>query len=118
GRGAGVGRTRGVARRLAAQRRRRSPPAVRPPLRPAKRWALPAPKCARRPRERGGGRRRCARRALCHRGGRVVGRARRMGTRTAEDASMTYQHRLTAERWLAWVRIGAIPFALYQSAIT
>ena len=24
---------------------------------------------------------------------------------------MTYQHRLTAERWLAWVRIAAVPFA-------
>ncbi|HZT45249.1 MAG TPA: ATP-binding protein [Gaiellaceae bacterium] len=31
---------------------------------------------------------------------------------------MTYEQRLRAERWLAWVRIGAVPFAVLQAAIT
>ena len=31
---------------------------------------------------------------------------------------MSYEQRLRAERWLAWVRIGAVPFAALQTAIT
>jgi signal transduction histidine kinase len=31
---------------------------------------------------------------------------------------MNYEQRVTAERWLAWVRVGAVPFAIFQSAIT
>jgi signal transduction histidine kinase len=31
---------------------------------------------------------------------------------------VTYQQRLRAERWLAWVRLGAVPFAAFQAAIT
>ena len=31
---------------------------------------------------------------------------------------MTYEQRLRAERWLAWVRVGAVPFAAFQAAIT
>jgi signal transduction histidine kinase len=31
---------------------------------------------------------------------------------------MTYEQRLRAERWLAWVRVGAVPFAILQAAIT
>lgn len=31
---------------------------------------------------------------------------------------MTYEQRLNAERWLAWVRAGAVPFAAFQAAIT
>ncbi len=31
---------------------------------------------------------------------------------------MTYEQRLRAERWLAWMRLGAIPFAAFQTAIT
>jgi signal transduction histidine kinase len=31
---------------------------------------------------------------------------------------MSYEQRLWAERWLAWVRVGAVPFAAFQAAIT
>ncbi len=31
---------------------------------------------------------------------------------------MTYEQRLRAERWLAWIRVGAVPFAVFQAAIT
>jgi signal transduction histidine kinase len=31
---------------------------------------------------------------------------------------VTYEQRLRAERWLAWVRVGAVPFAIFQSALT
>ncbi|HSS73942.1 MAG TPA: ATP-binding protein [Gaiellaceae bacterium] len=31
---------------------------------------------------------------------------------------MTYEQQLRAERWLAWVRMGAVPFAAFQAAIT
>ena len=31
---------------------------------------------------------------------------------------MTYEQRLRAERWLAWVRVGAVPFAAFLAAIT
>src|SRR3954470_18302427 len=31
---------------------------------------------------------------------------------------MSYEQRLRAERWLAWVRVGAVPFAAFQTAIT
>jgi signal transduction histidine kinase len=31
---------------------------------------------------------------------------------------VTYEQRLRAERWLAWIRIGAVPFAAFQVAIT
>jgi signal transduction histidine kinase len=31
---------------------------------------------------------------------------------------MSYEQRLRAERWLAWVRAGAVPFAAFQAAIT
>jgi signal transduction histidine kinase len=31
---------------------------------------------------------------------------------------MTHEQRLRAERWLAWIRIGAVPFAAFQTAIT
>jgi signal transduction histidine kinase len=31
---------------------------------------------------------------------------------------VTYEQRLRAERWLAWVRLGAVPFAAFQAAIT
>jgi signal transduction histidine kinase len=31
---------------------------------------------------------------------------------------VTYEQRLRAERWLAWVRVGAVPFAAFQAAIT
>jgi signal transduction histidine kinase len=31
---------------------------------------------------------------------------------------MTHEQRLRAERWLAWVRIGAVPFAIFQTLIT
>jgi signal transduction histidine kinase len=31
---------------------------------------------------------------------------------------MSYEQRLRAERWLAWVRIGAVPFAVFQVAVT
>jgi signal transduction histidine kinase len=31
---------------------------------------------------------------------------------------VTYEERLRAERWLAWVRAGAVPFAAFQIAIT
>jgi signal transduction histidine kinase len=31
---------------------------------------------------------------------------------------VSYEQRLRAERWLAWVRVGAVPFAVFQSAIT
>jgi signal transduction histidine kinase len=29
-----------------------------------------------------------------------------------------YEQRLRAERWLAWIRVGAVPFAVFQTAIT
>jgi len=29
-----------------------------------------------------------------------------------------YEQRLRAERWLAWIRVGAVPFAAFQTAIT
>jgi signal transduction histidine kinase len=29
-----------------------------------------------------------------------------------------YEQRLRAERWLAWIRVGAVPFAAFQAAIT
>ena len=32
--------------------------------------------------------------------------------------NVTYEQRLRAERWLAWVRVGAVPFAAFQAAIT
>jgi signal transduction histidine kinase len=31
---------------------------------------------------------------------------------------VTYEQRLRAERWLAWIRVGAVPFAAFQVAIT
>jgi signal transduction histidine kinase len=31
---------------------------------------------------------------------------------------VTYEQRIRAERWLAWVRLGAVPFAAFQAAIT
>ena len=31
---------------------------------------------------------------------------------------MTYEQRLQAERWLAWVRVAAVPFAAFQAGIT
>ena len=31
---------------------------------------------------------------------------------------MSYEQRLRAERWLAWIRLAAVPFAAFQSAIT
>jgi signal transduction histidine kinase len=31
---------------------------------------------------------------------------------------MTHEQRLTAERWLSWVRVGAVPFAAFQTAVT
>ena len=31
---------------------------------------------------------------------------------------MSYEQRLRAERWLAWVRAGAVPFAVFQTVIT
>jgi signal transduction histidine kinase len=31
---------------------------------------------------------------------------------------VTHEQRLRAERWLAWVRVGAVPFAAFQAAIT
>ncbi len=31
---------------------------------------------------------------------------------------MSYEQRLRGERWLAWVRLGAVPFAAFQAAIT
>jgi signal transduction histidine kinase len=31
---------------------------------------------------------------------------------------VNYEQRVKAERWLAWVRVGAVPFAIFQSAIT
>ena len=31
---------------------------------------------------------------------------------------MNHEQRLRAERWLAWVRVGAVPFAVFQAAIT
>jgi signal transduction histidine kinase len=31
---------------------------------------------------------------------------------------VTHEQRLRAERWLCWVRIGAVPFAAFQTAIT
>src|SRR5438128_683157 len=31
---------------------------------------------------------------------------------------MTHEQRLRGERWLCWVRIGAFPFAAFQTAIT
>src|SRR6266496_5501816 len=34
------------------------------------------------------------------------------------EGAMTHEQRLTAERWLSWVRVGAIPFAVFQTAIT
>jgi signal transduction histidine kinase len=31
---------------------------------------------------------------------------------------VNYEQRLRSERWLAWVRLGAVPFAVFQAAIT
>ncbi len=31
---------------------------------------------------------------------------------------MTYDQRLRAERWLAWIRVGAVPFAVFQALAT
>lgn len=31
---------------------------------------------------------------------------------------MTHEQRLRAERWLCWVRVGAVPFAVFQTGIT
>ncbi|HKP18317.1 MAG TPA: ATP-binding protein [Gaiellaceae bacterium] len=31
---------------------------------------------------------------------------------------MNYEQRVRAERWLAWVRVGAVPFAIFQTAVT
>src|SRR5262249_44268020 len=48
-------------------------------------------------------------------------RARGVGARAPRRAGavgVTYEQRLKAERWLAWVRVWAVPFAIFQSAIT
>lgn len=31
---------------------------------------------------------------------------------------MNYEQRVQGERWLAWVRLGAVPFAVFQTAVT
>src|SRR4051812_38021349 len=41
-----------------------------------------------------------------------------MGAGQDRGARVNYEERLRAERWLVWVRLGAVPFAAFQTAIT
>src|SRR2546423_12011995 len=101
--------------------------------------ALPPPERGRRARQRRSAGGRSARRALCRRRRPAPARARGVGApqdRGAQPqarrrrrrsagagfagagASVSHEQRLRAERWLVWVRLGAVPFAAFQIAIT
>src|SRR5262249_42577736 len=111
--GAAGGRARAarLARRLADGGRRRARRAVRPAVRAAQRSALPAPQRARGPWEQ----RRRPRARTAVRGGRrpAAARARRAGARRAREAHVRAADRLRETgRWIAWIRLAAVPFAV------
>src|SRR5512132_641773 len=93
--------------------------AVRPPLRAAQRPALPAAERTGRSRQcRGqGGRGACR----CVRGRRRsdARRARPLGATAhrRRGSSVSPAQRLNAERWLAWVRLGVVPFAVLEAIV-
>src|SRR4051794_14392057 len=88
---------------------------VRASLRAAQRPEMAAAQRARRRRQRGG-RARARRSAAARRGRRPdARRARTLGARTDEHPRMT---RLRRERWIAIVRLVAVPFAVFQVAVT
>ena len=94
-------------------------------LRPAPRSALPEAERARRARQhrRTGARRRD--RAVPRRRRPAAARARGMGARAAARAAAGQDDAMTGavdrfrglERWIAWLRLGAVPFALFQVAV-
>src|SRR5262249_50739006 len=56
-------------------------------------------------------------RAVCSRRGRAPPRARGVGTRSPGAGRMNREQRMYAERWLSWVRLGAVPFAILQAIL-
>ena len=114
-------RADGLAGRVAAGATDRAGRALRPALRPAQRCAVPAPERARRARQR-----------------RAAPKMRRWPSRTRpatttcsrehaewalariggrERSHVSHEQRVHAERWLAWVRLGAVPFAIVQAVV-
>ena len=104
-----------LARRLAvAPTTARRP--LRPPVRPAQRPALPAPERARRAREHRG-RAASSRRPYAEGDDPLLREHAEWALARLEgSAVVSYDQRVQAERWLAWIRLGAVPFAVFQAA--
>ncbi len=101
-----------LARRLAQRRRSRAACPVRPSLRAAERRPTPAAERARRGRQRRRRARACSRRAVRARRRPTARRARAVGARADGSARMT--PRRSVERWIGWVRLGGVLFALIE----
>ena len=98
---------------LPARRPRR---ALRPPVRPKQRSALPAPERARRTRQHRG-RPRAAGRPFAEGDDACCASTPSGRSRGSRGAPVNYDQRVQAERWLAWVRLGAVPFAAFQTRL-
>src|SRR5947208_3522301 len=121
GRGRAAGRCRAahLARRLARGFRRRARRPLRQALRAPQRPALPAPQRTRRARERRKRGGEAGARALRGERRRAPPRARRLVAPKARGAvSAEAGNQRDLERWIGWIRLGAILFAIFQVSLT